>query len=196
MADDVQAQFEEIMDALRAQAERENAHYTDVMLLLKKIEEKLESLDEDNSTITYFDDDEMFEEAKKLVAEARKASTSFLQRSLGIGYAKAARLIDKLEEEGVIGEGDGAKPREVLIESFEDEVEKEKSWLEGDDEKYEDVKTAVLEAGKVSISFLQRKFDVGFARAARLIDMLQANGVVEKGDYKKVLKVIQKKEEE
>ena len=196
MADDVQAQFEEIFDALRAQAERENAHYTDVMLLLKKIEEKLESLDEDNSTITYFDDDEMFEEAKKLVAEARKASTSFLQRSLGIGYAKAARLIDKLEEEGVIGEGDGEKPREVLIESFEDEVEKEKSWLEGDDEKYEDVKTAVLEAGKVSISFLQRKFDVGFARAARLIDMLQANGVVEKGDYKKVLKVIQKKEEE
>ncbi|NCN08136.1 hypothetical protein GW944_01010, partial [Candidatus Parcubacteria bacterium] len=48
------------------------------------------------------------------VLGAGKASTSFLQRKLRIGYARAARLIDMLEERGVIGAGSGAKPREVI----------------------------------------------------------------------------------
>jgi S-DNA-T family DNA segregation ATPase FtsK/SpoIIIE len=60
------------------------------------------------------DDDEMYEEARVTVMEAGKASTSFLQRKLKLGYARAARLIDMLEARGVIGPGDGAKPREVL----------------------------------------------------------------------------------
>jgi len=60
------------------------------------------------------EDDEMYEEARICVIEAGKASTSYLQRKLKLGYARAARLMDKLEERGVIGPGDGAKPREVL----------------------------------------------------------------------------------
>ena len=60
------------------------------------------------------DDDEMYEEARACVVEAGKASTSYLQRKLKLGYARAARLMDRLEERGVIGPGDGAKPREVL----------------------------------------------------------------------------------
>ena len=60
------------------------------------------------------DDDEMYEEARVCVIEAGKASTSYLQRKLKLGYARAARLMDVLEERGVIGPGDGAKPREVL----------------------------------------------------------------------------------
>ena len=60
------------------------------------------------------DDDEMYEEARQCVMEAGKASTSYLQRKLKLGYARAARLMDKLEERGVISAGDGAKPREVL----------------------------------------------------------------------------------
>ena len=60
------------------------------------------------------DDDEMYEEARACVVEAGKASTSYLQRKLKLGYARAARLMDVLEERGVIGPGDGAKPREVL----------------------------------------------------------------------------------
>ncbi|MBI5139237.1 DNA translocase FtsK 4TM domain-containing protein [Candidatus Nomurabacteria bacterium] len=60
------------------------------------------------------DDDEMYEEARMCVIEAGRASTSYLQRKLKLGYARAARLMDMLEERGVIGPGDGAKPREVL----------------------------------------------------------------------------------
>ncbi|MFA5095610.1 MAG: DNA translocase FtsK 4TM domain-containing protein [Candidatus Paceibacterota bacterium] len=67
------------------------------------------TLDEDEEN-----DDEMYEEARLCVVEAGKASTSYLQRKLKLGYARAARLMDKLEERGVISAGDGAKPREVL----------------------------------------------------------------------------------
>ncbi len=60
------------------------------------------------------EDDELYEDARQCVIEAGKASTSYLQRKLKLGYARAARLMDILEERGVIGPGDGAKPREVL----------------------------------------------------------------------------------
>ena len=60
------------------------------------------------------DDDELYEEARATVIQAGKASTSFLQRKLRIGYARAARLVDMLEERGVIGAGSGAKAREVI----------------------------------------------------------------------------------
>lgn len=60
-------------------------------------------------------DDELFIDAKAVVLEAGKASTSLLQRRLRIGYGRAARIMDVLEEHGVIGPADGAKPREILI---------------------------------------------------------------------------------
>lgn len=69
------------------------------------------TLDEDTASE---DDDELYEEAREIVISAGKASTSFLQRKLRIGYARAARLIDILEEKGVVGPGSGAKPREVI----------------------------------------------------------------------------------
>jgi len=60
-------------------------------------------------------EDDLYEEARETVIRAGKASTSYLQRKLRIGYARAARLMDILEENSVIGPGDGAKPRDVLI---------------------------------------------------------------------------------
>ncbi len=59
--------------------------------------------------------DDLFDDAKYAVMEAGKASTSYLQRKLRIGYSRAARLMDILEEQGVIGPADGSRPREVLI---------------------------------------------------------------------------------
>lgn len=72
------------------------------------------SLGNDNESMDDAGDDDMYEDARKTVIEAGKASTSFLQRKLRIGYARAARMVDMLEERGVIGPGDGARPREVL----------------------------------------------------------------------------------
>ena len=72
------------------------------------------------------DDDDLYEEARQTIIEAGKASTSYLQRKLGIGYARAARLIDILEERGVIGPGSGAKPREVLENRSNSPIEQEK----------------------------------------------------------------------
>ncbi|MDD5068511.1 MAG: DNA translocase FtsK [Candidatus Pacebacteria bacterium] len=60
------------------------------------------------------DEDPLYEEAREIVLKAGKASTSYLQRKLRVGYARAARLIDMLEENGVIGAGSGAKAREVM----------------------------------------------------------------------------------
>ena len=63
--------------------------------------------------------DELYAEALAVVQEAKKASASFLQRRLKVGYARAARLLDIMESKGVIGPGEGAKPREILIEDDE-----------------------------------------------------------------------------
>jgi S-DNA-T family DNA segregation ATPase FtsK/SpoIIIE len=60
------------------------------------------------------DDDDLYEEAREIVMHAGKASTSYLQRKLKVGYARAARLMDMLEERGIVGPSDGAKAREVL----------------------------------------------------------------------------------
>ena len=74
------------------------------------LDSRYESIDQDDGD----DDDDLYEEAKQTVLEAGKASTSYLQRKLGVGYARAAKLIDMLEEHGVVGPGNGAKPRDVL----------------------------------------------------------------------------------
>ncbi len=73
-------------------------------------------------------EDELYGDAKLAVLEAGKASTSYLQRKLRVGYSRAARLIDMLEENGIIGPQDGSKPREVLIddrEGYESESQEE-----------------------------------------------------------------------
>ncbi|MBQ8999177.1 MAG: DNA translocase FtsK 4TM domain-containing protein [Clostridium sp.] len=60
--------------------------------------------------------DELLEEAMKIVVEYQQASTSFIQRKLRVGFNRASRIMDELEERGIISEKDGSKPRQVLIE--------------------------------------------------------------------------------
>jgi DNA segregation ATPase FtsK/SpoIIIE-like protein len=61
----------------------------------------------------------MFRDAVRVVIENKKASTSLLQRRLRIGYGRAARLIEEMEEQGIIGQADGSRPREVLVSSLD-----------------------------------------------------------------------------
>ena len=61
------------------------------------------------------DTDEMLPKAIEVVIDAGQASTSLLQRKLKLGYARAARIMDQMEEKGVVGPYEGSKPRQVLI---------------------------------------------------------------------------------
>ena len=76
-------------------------------------------------------DDPLLEDARTVVIESGKASTSYLQRRLSIGYSRAARIMDMLEEAGIIGPQNGSKPREVLVGADEEEAEDE---MEDDEE--------------------------------------------------------------
>jgi S-DNA-T family DNA segregation ATPase FtsK/SpoIIIE len=73
---------------------------------------KEDGFDEDDSN-----KDALYDEAYNIVVESKNASTTFLQRKLKIGYARAASLMDALEERGVISAQEGAKPRRVLVDS-------------------------------------------------------------------------------
>ena len=64
--------------------------------------------------------DDMFKDAVQVVVQMRKASTSLLQRKLRIGYSRAARIMEEMEEQGIIGPADGSRPREVLISSADE----------------------------------------------------------------------------
>ena len=81
---------------------------------LKDTLEAQQQADEKGGGDIFFgDDDPLFDDVKRIVLETKKASASFLQRRLRIGYSRAARLIDMLEDKGIVGPADGAKPREV-----------------------------------------------------------------------------------
>jgi len=77
-------------------------------------------------------EDELLPQAREVIIRAGKASASFLQRRLRVGYARAARLLDLLEEEGTIGPADGAKPREVYKKLYEEEGEVEERTNDND----------------------------------------------------------------
>ena len=64
--------------------------------------------------------DELFEEAIKIVCQYDRASASLLQRRMSVGYARAARILDQLEEAGIVGPGEGSKPRDVLVRNAEE----------------------------------------------------------------------------
>jgi S-DNA-T family DNA segregation ATPase FtsK/SpoIIIE len=102
------AEIEQLVSFLKKQSEPQ---YDDAILQFK-------SAKSSGGKGVYGDgeiDDDMYEDAVKLVTESGKASATLLQRRLRIGYARAARLLDILEENGVVGPADGAKPRDVMI---------------------------------------------------------------------------------
>ncbi|MEX0934130.1 MAG: DNA translocase FtsK 4TM domain-containing protein [Candidatus Paceibacterota bacterium] len=81
------------------------------------------------------EEDDLYETAREIIIESKKASTTFLQRKLRVGYARAARLMDMLEERGVIGPADGSRPREVYEEGEEGYGEGYEDEKEGKEDK-------------------------------------------------------------
>jgi S-DNA-T family DNA segregation ATPase FtsK/SpoIIIE len=67
--------------------------------------------------------DSLYDDAKKLVLETGNASTTFLQRKMKIGYARAASLMDLLEQNGIIGPSEGAKPRKIFYPNQQEDNE-------------------------------------------------------------------------
>lgn len=103
----LEIKIDELSERIRLISERQNSQYTDIMMLLKQ---KIKSREVDVR-----DMEELYKEALNAVLNSGKASTSYLQRKLKIGYSEAAQLIDMLEEKNIISERKGLKPREVLI---------------------------------------------------------------------------------
>lgn len=90
----------------------------DLMEELEKTSEEPEK----EANFSYGEDDPLYEDAKRIVIENNKASASLLQRRLRLGYARAARLIDMLEDKGIVGPQEGAKPREVYSQHHSSEL--------------------------------------------------------------------------
>jgi len=97
--------------------------------LVDSLKEKLEEEASSGFDVFSRGEDPLFDTAKRVVIESRKASASLLQRRLQVGYARAARLMVMLEEKGIVGAADGAKPREVFSD-IEDEFVEENNDIE------------------------------------------------------------------
>lgn len=90
-------------------------HYDDAFIQLKDLQNMGKEVASECA-------DPLYEEVKRFVITSRRASTSLIQRKFSIGYARAARLIDVLEENRIIGPANGSKPREILVQNtLEDE---------------------------------------------------------------------------
>lgn len=84
----------------------------DVNKRLKDLEDRVKAI-EDQFALSTLSDDELLTEAKKIVTKYDFASASLLQRRLNIGYSRAARIMDQLEAQGIVGPAEGAKSRKV-----------------------------------------------------------------------------------
>ncbi len=93
--------------------------------------------DESGESLNLEEDEELLGKAKEVILQAGKASASLLQRRLRIGYARAARILDILEERGFIGPSDGAKPREIIEEAWEENDQVTEDESEGGEDEVE-----------------------------------------------------------
>jgi S-DNA-T family DNA segregation ATPase FtsK/SpoIIIE len=79
------------------------------------MQEKLQSSATTEDEVTD-EDEELVEKCIEIIRQEKRASTSLLQRRLRLGYTRAARIVDILEQRGILGPGEGAKPREILVD--------------------------------------------------------------------------------
>jgi DNA segregation ATPase FtsK/SpoIIIE, S-DNA-T family len=111
------AEVKETVDFLRNQMGDEiiGSNHLDEVTQPPKQKIKIPGFDETNGSDLDENNDEVYQQAKETVIRHQKASASFLQQMLGIGYPKAAKIVMKLEEKGVVGPQNGSKPRDVYM---------------------------------------------------------------------------------
>lgn len=117
---------DEIKRIIDFTVEQQKAQYDDSLMNLEAVDTSASSSGLADSEGTTDDDDPLYNDIVKFVIETQKASASLFQRKFKLGYNRAARIIDLLEERGIIGPQNGSKPREVLV-SLNDGVEEEVS---------------------------------------------------------------------
>lgn len=105
-------EVEELCNFIKNQGESEYDENIQKEIEAKAVQEKKSPFEGDEEDNNY---DPLFEKAAEIVMETGTASTSFLQRKLSVGYARGAKIIDQLQEYGVIGPSEGSKPRQVLM---------------------------------------------------------------------------------
>ena len=77
-------------------------------------EDEVESEESYSGEVNANNEEDLYEQAKQIVFERKGASASYLQRRLSIGYNRAAKLVEQMEEDGIVGPANGSKPREIL----------------------------------------------------------------------------------
>ena len=107
-------EVKKIADFLKNQKEESAEEYNEEIVESKKSSLGLSG--EENDV-----DDDLYDDAVEVVKNAGKASASLLQRRLRVGYARAARLLDIMEDKGIVGPADGAKPREIYVDNYEED---------------------------------------------------------------------------
>lgn len=107
---------DEIKRIIDFTVEQQKAQYDDTLLNLEAVDTGSNSSELVDSEGTVDDDDPLYNDIVKFVVQTQKASASLLQRKFKLGYNRAARIIDLLEERGIIGPQNGSKPREVLVQ--------------------------------------------------------------------------------
>ena len=103
-------EIQTVADFLRSQGEPE---FDETLIRLKEESDRKQARGEDY--------DELFDEAVDIIARNRIASISFIQRRLKIGYNRAARLVEQMEGEGIVGPQEGTRPREIFVRPVEDD---------------------------------------------------------------------------
>ncbi|MBI4358724.1 MAG: DNA translocase FtsK [Candidatus Omnitrophica bacterium] len=81
---------------------------------------EIEAVSDGKSSVGNLERDELYDDAVRVVLETRQASVSVLQRKLRLGYGRAARIIDMMEQEGIVGPYQGSKPRDILVDRVEE----------------------------------------------------------------------------
>lgn len=133
--------------------------------------------------------DSQFLDAVDITLKAGKISAPVLQKKLGMGYGKAARYLDTMEELGIIGESDGRVPHGVIMSADEWQAllakhgvtdnaaaEEENDGAERDE--FSEAVKLVTESGQASTSLLQRKLGIGYVKAARYLDKMEELDIV------------------